>query len=96
MCAWCLAVKDVIELTRKVEVAKQRQLDLEAELKGETEEVSKIPQPLEQQEQTASEASEKQQEEAKTEEGEQASAEAKDDAVKNGVKEEEKESAPTG
>lgn len=48
MCAWCLALKDVIELKRKVEQAKQRQQELEAELNGETEEVSKVPEPLEQ------------------------------------------------
>jgi len=43
LCVWCLALKDVIELKRKVEVAKQRQQELEAELGGETEEESKIP-----------------------------------------------------
>ena len=94
LCAWCLTLKDVIELKRKVELAKQRQQELETELNGETEEVSKIPQPIEQPHNAAYETFGKQQEEAKMEEGEKASAEAKDDAVKNDMKEEKKESTP--
>lgn len=47
LCAWCLTLKEVIELQRKVEVAKQHQQELEVELNGETEEASKISKPLE-------------------------------------------------